>query len=162
MPFFMPPLGFKQRLWHYICGLWLCFPAGLPQLSCRIRLAFLVQFKALTGVLALLYCLFLVALLRVSCGFPAVFLCFGPALSLLLLCLCADSVVIARPLSLLVVGLLYFLSWVCWYVQPFSLSRDDASSRLAGYKTDTVCRFGLALVLPNVIIRLDILAFVQT
>jgi len=77
------PVGLKQRLRHYIRCLLLCFPAGLPQLSCRIRLAFLVQFKALAGVLALLYCLFLVALLWFSCCFPVLWPGFAIAFAVL-------------------------------------------------------------------------------
>ena len=31
--------GLKQRLWHYICSLLLCFPAGLLPLSYKFQLA---------------------------------------------------------------------------------------------------------------------------
>ena len=63
--------GLKQRLWHYICSLLLCFPAGLLPLSCKFQLALpAVQVCFACGLLCLCW-LFAVALWSVR----SVFVC---------------------------------------------------------------------------------------
>jgi len=63
--------GLKQRLWHYICGLLLCFPVGLLPLSYKFQLALpAVQVCFACGLLCLCW-LFAVALWSVR----SVFVC---------------------------------------------------------------------------------------